>query len=115
VIENDFGQLISLLTIDPDALALMVEMSIQMEQGNGHQDIENLEEQKDQAIAKCRRRIDAARALFEDGDLTREEYLKRKEQNEREIAHWESRTTETQKAAIELAMCMDYLRKFSQL
>lgn len=33
------------------------------------------------------------RHLYEDGDLTREEYVKRKESNEREIAHWESRTT----------------------
>src|SRR5437879_11267574 len=86
----------------------MTELAIQMEQGKFNVDDEvELEQQKAEAIAKCQRRIEAARLLFEDGDLTREEYLKRKESNEREMAHWQSRTTETKKAAIELAMCME--------
>ena len=35
--------------------------------------------------------------------------------NEREIAHWEARTTETEKAALELSMCMDAIDKLSRL
>ncbi len=65
VIENDFERLIGLLTIDSTALSLMVEMSARMERGNSDQETENLEEQKEQAIAKCRRRIEAARRIFE--------------------------------------------------
>ncbi len=67
------------------------------------------------AIAKCRRKIDAARHLYEDGDLSREDYLKRKEENEREIAHWEARTTEIEQAALELALCIETITRIVQL
>ena len=70
---------------------------------------------KRKAIAKCRRRIEAARNLYLDGDLTREDYVKRKEQNEREIAHWEARTTETEKVALELTLCLEAIEKINQL
>jgi hypothetical protein len=56
-----------------------------------------------------------ARDLFGDGDISREEYLKRKTSFEREIAHWETRTTDTQKAAIELRMCMEVLNMIATL
>src|SRR5260370_41861926 len=35
--------------------------------------------------------------------------------NEREIANWEARNTETEKAALELAMCMDAVDKLAKL
>ncbi|HVO71271.1 MAG TPA: hypothetical protein VMT24_14570 [Aggregatilineaceae bacterium] len=115
VIEDDFKRLVSLLTVRDDKLPLMIEMAIQAESGGPLEFDDDIERQKQAAIAKCRRKIEAARYLFEDGDITREEYLKRKEQNEREIAHWESRTTETEKAAIELAMCMEVLNTMATL
>ncbi len=73
------------------------------------------ETEKLAAIAKCRRRLDAARHLYEDGDISREEYMKRKASNEREIAHWEARTTETEKIALELALCLEAVEKINQL
>jgi hypothetical protein len=82
----------------------MVELAIQSQQGDLlRRSDADPEEEKQQAIARCRRRIEAARNLYEDGDMTREEYLRRKEDNEREIANWQARTTETEKAALELA------------
>lgn len=50
---------------------------------NGDRDAEA---RRNAAIAKCRRRIDIAKHLYEDGEISREAYLKRKTQNEREIA-----------------------------
>lgn len=47
----------------------------------------DLEVQKCKAIARYRRRTDAARHLYEDGNMSREEYLKREEANKREITH----------------------------
>ena len=73
------------------------------------------EHQKQAAIAKLHRKIEAARDLFADGDLSCEQYLKRKTNFEREIAHWESRTTDVQKAAIELGTCMEILNMISSL
>ncbi len=114
VIEEDFGRLIGLLTIREEALPLMVELAVQSEHGQSVAD-EDFEAQKRAAIAKCRRRIENARFLFLEGDLSKEEYLKRKEYNERQIAHWEARTTATEKAAIELAMCMEALDNLARL
>jgi DNA invertase Pin-like site-specific DNA recombinase len=116
ILDRDFERLIKLLTIREDALPLLTELAIQSEQG-GSQALsdDDFEEQRNLAVAKLRRKLENSRYLFEDGDLTREEYLRRKQQFEREIAHWESRTTETQKVAMELAMCVDAVNKLAQL
>lgn len=47
--------------------------------------------------------------------MIREEYLKIKENNEREIVHWQARTTETQKAAIEFQVCMNAINQMVEL
>ena len=114
--EGDVGRLINLFTVRADALDLMTELAIQVgkaSQAAGEEVDPEIEKQE--AIALCRRRIDAAINLYGDGRISREEYLRRVELNEREITHWESRTTETEKAALELAMCMDAVDKLSRL
>src|SRR6185436_14367809 len=73
------------------------------------------EEEKRQAIAKCQRRLEAARHLYEDGDLNREEYLRRKDENEREIAHWRAYTTETQNLTLHLMLCVEAIGRLAQL
>ncbi|HMN12626.1 MAG TPA: recombinase family protein, partial [Bellilinea sp.] len=115
-IEEDFGRLIKLLTVNEQAIDLMSELAIQAENGGEFiEDEEEFERQKTTAIALCNRRIEAARFLFLDGEIDREDYLIRKEQNEREIAHWEARTTETQEIALELAICLDAIDKMARL
>lgn len=113
-LEYDFGRLIELLTIKPDAADLMIELAIQSDKGFAAEH-PNLEEEKKRAIARCRRRIDAAVHLYRDGVISRDEYLADVERNEREIAHWEARTSETEKAALELAMCVDMVEKLEKL
>ncbi len=115
--EADFSRLIKLLTIRPDALDLLTELSIQADKlrNPAAENAVDAELEKQEAIALCRRRIEAAINLYGDGRLDREEYLRRIEQNEREIAHWEARTTEVQKAGLELAMCMETIDKLARL
>jgi hypothetical protein len=113
VIEDDFARLIHLLTVKQEALPLMVDLALQAE-GGGIDD-EDFEAQKAAAIAKAKRRVENARFLFLEGDISQDEYLRRKEHNERQIAHWEVRTTASEKAAIELAMCMNALDNLAQL
>ena len=116
VLEADFERLIKLLTIRPESLDLMTELAIQMDKANGrYENDQDLEEQKQEAIALARRRMDAAVVLFGDGMISAEEYRRRIEQNEREIAHWEARTTETEKLALEFAMCAEALNKLVHL
>jgi hypothetical protein len=116
VIENEFRLLIAQLTLNPESLDLLVELAIRSEHGDEVEALTGtLEQQKQAAIAKCRRRIAAAKSVYLDGDMTREDYLKIKEQNEREITHWQARTTETEKAALELRMCMQVVNQMVEL
>ena len=102
--------MIQLLTIDGDQLDLLTELAIQA-QGGSRQADTDFEIQKAEAVALCKRRIQAAVHLYGDGRIDRPEYVRRVEANEREIAHWEARTTETEKAALELAMCVETVHK----
>src|SRR5258708_6269376 len=113
--ERDFRRLIDLLTVKPDPFNLMTELGIKADRPHGLQDDVDLEAEKQEAIAVCRRKIDAAVVLFGDGMITKEEYRRRVEANEREIAHWEARTTETKKLAVELALCLDAIDKLARL
>jgi hypothetical protein len=114
--EAEFGRLIKLLTVRADALPLMTELAIQADKVRNpeNRDIDP-ETEKQDAIALCKRRIEAAINLYGDGRITRDEYLRRVELNEREITYWEARTTEAEKASLELAMCMDAVDKLSRL
>lgn len=115
VLEEDFGRLIKLLTVSQDAIDLMTELAIQAENGGVAEDQEQFERQREKALALCHRRIEAARHLYLDGDVDRDEYLRIKEQNEREIIHWQARTTETQEIALELGMCLDAVDRLARL
>lgn len=114
IYEHDFNRLIQLLTIKPEAVELMTELAIQADGQRFRQDVD-VEKQKEEAIALCRRRIDAAIHLYKDGLMDRDEFVRTRDNNEREIRHWESRTTETEKLAVELAMCIEAVNKLSRL
>jgi hypothetical protein len=106
----------SQLTLNPELLDLLVELAIQSEHGNEVEAMTGtLEQQEQAAIAKCHRRIAAAQSVYLDSDMTREDYLKIKEQNEPQIVHWQARTTETEKAALELRMCMQVINQMVEL
>lgn len=43
----------------------------------------------------------------------REQILKRKECNEREIIHWEAQNSERQKIALELTLCLQAINRIN--
>jgi hypothetical protein len=107
ILHDEFAALMEILTIDPHAVDMMTELTIQAQRLNGQISEADLEQQKIEAIALCERRIDAAVVLFGDGMIDEDEYWLRVDENRREIAHWQTRTTETEKLALEFAMCID--------
>jgi DNA invertase Pin-like site-specific DNA recombinase len=113
-LDEDFGRLVKLLTVRPEALDLMIELGIQVDKEMGIEDVD-IEKEKRAAIALCKRRIDAAINLYRDGVISRDDYLADVEKNEREIAHWEARTSETQQHARELALCMQTVGDLSRM
>jgi len=65
ILDADFARLIKLLTVRPEALDLMTGLAIQMDKLNGEPKNEkDLEQEKEEAIALCRRRIEAAVILL---------------------------------------------------
>ncbi len=113
--EHDFQRLIQLLTIDPSALPLLTELAVRSESGRLAEDEIGFQNQKQEAIALCKRRIDAAVNLYGEGMIDYEDYTQRVERNRREIAHWEARTTETQRLGLELETCMKAVNEISRL
>jgi DNA invertase Pin-like site-specific DNA recombinase len=108
ILENEFSRLLQLLTINPDSINLMAEVTIQADlltqRNNKDFDIET---QKLEAIARCNKRINATVVLFGDGMIDEIEYRRRIDENKREITYWEARTTESEKLGLEFAMCVD--------
>lgn len=114
IYEQDFARLIELLTVKPEAQQWMLEMAIQSSRAGQTTEVD-VELEKREGIALCRRRIDAAIHLYGDGRIDRDEYLRRVTLNEREIAHWEARTAETEKIALELSLCIEAMDKMARL
>ena len=112
-LETEFIYLVRQMTIDPDLVDTMLRLA--GETNATLDDNEEIDARRTAAIAKCKRRIVAARNLYADGDMTREEYLKRKEKNEREIVHWRSYGIETQRKVTEIMLCVEAIGKLSQL
>jgi hypothetical protein len=112
-LEVEFLKLIRLMTVEPILLETMITFAT--ETSSTFHDDKDIETQRTTAIAKCKRRLEAVRHLYEDGEISREEYLKRKEQNEQEISHWQLYTTQTQHMVSEIVLCVEALSKLSQL
>jgi DNA invertase Pin-like site-specific DNA recombinase len=114
-IEADFIRLVHLLSIDESVLPLLTELAVQSQRGDFVTPTDtDHEEEKRVSIAKCRKRIENARALCLAGDMNSEEYLRIREQNEREIAHWEARTSDIQQKALELTLCMETIEQLKR-
>ena len=113
IYEADFLRLVSLIAVKPEALEQMTTLALTVNPKLVEE--KDMETQKAEAIALCRRRIQATIDLYGDGRITRPEYLRRVERNEREIASWEARTNDTEKLAMELTMCIQALEALNRL
>ena len=115
IVEADFARLLQLLTVNTEQMDLMTDLGLQLSQLYRPEPSTDLEAEKRAAIALCRRRIEAAVVLFGEGRLDQAEYMRRVDQNEREITHWEARTTDTEKIGLELAVCVEAVDKIAGL
>ncbi len=76
----------------------------------GKQDDGEIETRKREAIEKCQRRIDAARHLYQDGEMTREEYINIRDSNQQDILRWQNYTIDTEKIVAQLVLSLQTLR-----
>lgn len=113
VYEEDFFRLVKLLEIKPEELEKMMFLASQVSPTAA--EAEDLETKRTEAIALCQRRMQAAIDLYGDGRINRQEYLRRVERNEREIASWQARTSDSEKLAMELTMCIHAIDTITRL
>jgi hypothetical protein len=99
IYEGDFFRLVKLLEVKPEAIEQMKTLALQVNTSMAEE--KDLETQKAEEIALCRRSIQAAIDLYGDGRIDRAEYQRRVERNEREIVSWEARTNDSEKLAVE--------------
>jgi hypothetical protein len=104
IYEEQFLKIVRALQTKPESEQLLNQLALNLNTLADEQ--QDLEQQKNEAIALCNRRIQAAIDLYGDGRISREEYQRRAELNEREIASWQARTTDSEKLAMELTMCV---------
>ena len=113
IYEADFFRLVKLLEVKPDQLERMLFFATEVEHTVAEE--VDMETKKAEAIALGKRRIQAAIDLYGDGRISREEYLRRVDRNEREIASWQARTSESEKLAVELTMCVHAVETITRL
>lgn len=115
ILDADVIRLIRLMTIDSDMVKYMTEFAIQADKAQGMVEEVDVETQKQEAIALARRRIKAAVVLFDEGRIDYQGYRERIDKYEREISYWQSRTTEAEKIAFELAKCVEAVTEIDRL
>ena len=75
----------------------------------------DLEKKKTIAIARCRRKLEALRNLYEGGDMEYQEFLTKKRSIEADLMSWESYSTEASRLYVQLTLCVDALARLVEL
>ena len=114
-VESDFKRLLDLLSVDEGILSQMAQLAVQVERSTLQNPTADPEKEREEAISLCRRRIQAAIQLFGDGFIDVDEYKDRIEKNEREIAYWDNKTTETAQVAMELSICLEAIETMRRM
>lgn len=113
-LEQDFERLLGLLEVTPEAIELMTELAHQSQNSTSDTQ-EDFEKEQLEAIALCKRRIDAAVVLFGDGHIDHAEYRRRLENNEREIQYWQTRSTEAKTLTLQLTASMETVQRLMKI
>ncbi len=116
ILEAEFVRLLNHLIVKPEHVERLLSLGLQAHQVDiVSDDSASIEAEKRASILKLRRQLEANVHLYADGEYEYQEYLRRKDRFERELAAWEARTTETEKVTIELALCVQEIERMASL
>jgi DNA invertase Pin-like site-specific DNA recombinase len=113
-VENDFGRLLHLMIVREEVIKKMVNRAAEAS-GTSEEEVQSRRTQKQEVLARCQRRIQAARRLFKDGDIDEAEYDKVLRECEQEIEAWNQMTGEQEQVEYELKMCVESLSRLAAL
>ena len=116
VIDREFERILDNLIVKPEYMELMERIVLQeVSRFTEQPDAADLEQQKAEAIAQCRHRLERSRFLYMEGDISKEEYIHVRETNEQEIAHWQARTVHQQQVLIEMVTVLGTLTNLKRV
>lgn len=113
-VENDFGRLLHLMVVREDVIQKMVSRAAETS-GTSEQQATQRRTQKQDALARCNRRMQAAKRLFRDGDMEEAEYDKIILECEAEAEAWNQLTGEQEQLEYELKTCVESLSRLAAL
>ncbi len=114
LVEDEFVRLCQMLTFSPEAMERL-KHSANALAGIDASDETDLEKKKTIAIARCRRKLEALRNLYEGGDMEYQEFLTKKRSIEADLMSWESYSTEASRLYVQLTLCVDALARLVEL
>lgn len=114
LVEGEFVRLCRHLALSEVALAELKHVSTALLGGSPEANGDS-NAKRAAAIAKCQKRLEAAQHLYEDGELERDVYLKRKAVIEDELLHWQNYTSETMQMQVQLTLCVEALTRLVDL
>ena len=112
-LEGDFHRLVQALVVRPDYEALLSQLALRTSLNTAPS--EDLEARKQIEIASARKRIEHAVELYLDNRISRERLDAIVYDAEHSIQAWEARTTEQQRIAMELALCVQTVEQIARL
>ena len=104
--EAEFMRLCTLLSLSDEAQEALRQFATTLS-GAVSDETVALDEKRTAAMAKLRRKLEAARHLYEEGEISHEDYINRKQAQEAELLRWERYTTEARQTHIELMLCAE--------
>jgi plasmid stability protein len=111
-VEGEVGRLLKLLAVNPDAIQQLADLAAQMQ---GKEDRLDLEKEKKFAIARCRTILERAKKLYLQAELSDEEYQRIREENEREMLRWETRTQDISRMYLQMEKCAVMVESFNHV
>jgi DNA invertase Pin-like site-specific DNA recombinase len=114
LIEGDVARLIGLLSLSEDSLDLLTALAQESLPDATREDDARFERERAQQLARLTRKANANRHLYSEGELTREEFERKRAEIARETAYWHNRTTDTAQMTLELRQCVAALGQVAQ-
>lgn len=108
IIEAHVLELCKSLIVNDEDMALMRQLSYTLMPQEGP---EQFQINREEEVARCRRKIEAARNLYADGEMSREEYVQKRTTNEQEISRWMAYSTESEQLGMEIMITVDSIKR----
>jgi DNA invertase Pin-like site-specific DNA recombinase len=109
LVENELRKIIDALQVEPGIYRVMMQHAIRIDSEQRSERTKAAEERQMQ-LSLCHRRLDAAKHLYLEGEIDRNEFVTRREELQRDLTYWENYDVEIEEVEIKLQTCVEALK-----